>query len=86
MVRLGVSQASFGNAHRNEASAALKVWADSLIRERRLDLEIEVEAYDDPEVLLRLLREEKLDGASLVPTEFQGIEERPEERRPRAAT
>lgn len=77
-LRLGVSQASFGNAHRNEASAALKVWADSLIRERHLDIDIEVEAYDDLEVLLQLLREKKLDGASLVPTEFQRLEERPE--------
>lgn len=77
-LRLGVSQASFGSAHRNEASAALKVWADSLIRERHLDIEIQVEAYDDLEVLLRLLREKTLDGASLLPAEFQRIEERPD--------
>lgn len=78
LLRVGVSQASFGTANRNDATAALKVWAASVIKEHNLDLAARVEVFDEVDVLLEKLRAGEIDAASMVPTEFIRLPTKPD--------
>ncbi len=68
--RIGISYSSFGTVSRNDASAALKAWAVTVARERKLGLKIQVEVFEHESELRHELETAGLDAASMTAEEF----------------
>lgn len=68
--RVGVSYASFGTLNRNDATAALKAWAATVSRERRLSVRVTVEMFEQEEDLKAGLTAHRLEAASMTTQEF----------------
>lgn len=68
--RMGVSYASFGMVSPNDASAALKVWASTLAKERNLKLNVQVGLFEQESQLRRALDGNQLEAASMSAEEF----------------
>ena len=78
LFRLGISYPSFGTVSRNDASAALKAWAATLRRERKLAVKVEVEVFERERDLSQALSREQVDAASLTAEGFAHLESKPE--------
>jgi len=78
VVRIGVSQTSFGRVTRNDARAALQAWAFSVAKERKLRVAIEVEVYEGGVGLADAMRKGTIDGASMTAAELLEYGEAPE--------
>ncbi len=76
--RIGVSYGSFGTVGRNDAGAALKAWATTVVRERRLSFPVHVELFDTEPELTRALEKGRVDAASMTAAEFLTSGSRPE--------
>jgi ABC-type phosphate/phosphonate transport system substrate-binding protein len=76
--RVGISYASFGTVSRNDASAALKAWASTVSRERKLALKVEVEVFESESDLYQALDHEQVDAASLTAEGFAHLQRKPE--------
>lgn len=76
--RIGVSYASFGNANLNDASAAMKIWASTVVREGKLEVDVQVDVVGTTVDLRRALAENKVEGVSMTAEEFFESGERPE--------
>lgn len=68
--RIGVSYASFGTVSRNDASAALKAWAATVARERRLSVKVDVQLFEEEKDLRAALARQQVDAASMTAEEF----------------
>jgi ABC-type phosphate/phosphonate transport system substrate-binding protein len=77
--RLGVSYASFGTVSHNDASAALKVWAATVAKERNLTVDVRVQVFELERELREALAQETVDAASMSAEEFSQSGERPAE-------
>lgn len=71
--RIGVSHASFGNVNRNDATAALKAWAATVVRERHLPLDVQVEVMEQASDLKRALTDRTIEAGTLSAEEFVEI-------------
>lgn len=76
--RIGVSRASFGTVHRNDANAALRAWADTVIREAQLALRAHVEIIESPADWQRAISGTSLHAFSSTTEEFLQSGEKPE--------
>jgi phosphonate transport system substrate-binding protein len=74
--RMGVSYASFGTVSRNDASAALKAWASTVLMERGLTVDGQTEVFDQVEDLRGALAREQVDAATMSAAEF--VQEEPQ--------
>ena len=70
VLRIGVTQASFGKVQRNDASAALKAWAQAAVREGRIAVEPEIEIIDSLPALRAAVATNRLHGVSVTSEEF----------------
>jgi phosphonate transport system substrate-binding protein len=77
-LRVGVSYASFGTVNRDDASAALKAWAASLTKERKVGLKVEIEIFEGENDLRAALAREELEAASMTADELWKSGLRPE--------
>jgi ABC-type phosphate/phosphonate transport system substrate-binding protein len=78
VLRLGVSHTSFGTVSRNDASAALKAWAATVTRERKLQLAVEVDIVENLEDLRKDVAQGILHAVSMTSEEFFESGEQPE--------
>ncbi|TVQ96016.1 MAG: hypothetical protein EA399_16650 [Desulfovibrionales bacterium] len=78
VIRLGVSTRTFPAANRNDALAALRVWADTVIRERSLQEYVEISLYDSAEALHTAFALGGIDAASLTTEEIMLLGLRPD--------
>ena len=78
VVRLGVSTRTFPAANRNDALAALRVWADTVIRERNLQGRVDISLYDSVEALHAAFARGGIDAASLTTEEIMLLGLRPD--------
>lgn len=68
--RVGISSASVPGINRNDATAALKVWATTVMRERRLRCPVTVEMFERWTEVRSALEAGQLDAGSLTVMEF----------------
>jgi ABC-type phosphate/phosphonate transport system substrate-binding protein len=76
--RIGVSNACFGALNRNDASAALKAWAVTVARERKLQVDVRVELFETLGDLRRGMTQGSIHAVSLTSEEFFQVGEHPE--------
>ena len=76
--RVGVSYASFGTLSRNDAGAALKVWAAAVVKERALPLEVRIEMFERESELREALARQRVDAATMTAEEFVQSGQKPE--------
>jgi len=73
----GVSYASFGTVNRNDASAALKAWAASVSRERKLRTQVHVELFDVETDLIQALARGEMNAATVTAEGFASVVPQP---------
>jgi ABC-type phosphate/phosphonate transport system substrate-binding protein len=78
LFRIGISYASFGTVSRNDASAALKAWATTLIKERNLRVNAQVEVYERESDLRDALAHSQVEAVSMTATEFIASGQQPD--------
>ena len=78
VIRFGVSTRTFPAANRNDVLAALRVWTDTIIRERKLPESVEIILYDSDDVLRADFARGGIDAASLTTEDIMLLGVRPE--------
>lgn len=68
--RLGVSDASFGSVNRNDASAAIKAWAATVLKERGILVEARIELFAKAGDLREALAQAQVDAVGMSAAEF----------------
>jgi hypothetical protein len=76
--RVGISYASFTPVGRNDASAAMKAWAQSVIKEQQITMAVTTEIIDDVNTLKEKIAKKELEGASMSTVEFIQLDKKPE--------
>lgn len=79
IVHIGISHASFGQISANDANAALKAWAVSVLRERDSKIKPEVRVFENPVELRESLVKGNLDFVTMIPEEFIDSDQHPRE-------
>lgn len=69
-IRIGVSVASFAKINQNDAKSALKAWAETVVREQKLQVKPILILYETFEDLKRDFVQNRLDAASFTIAEF----------------
>ncbi|WP_158269658.1 PhnD/SsuA/transferrin family substrate-binding protein [Desulfonatronum sp. SC1] len=78
VVRLGISSRTFPATNRNDALAAMRVWVDTVIKERELRESVEVALYDSVEELRSAYEQGRVDAVSLTTEEIMLLGVRPD--------
>lgn len=72
--RIGFSTATLGSVNKNDFLAAVKVWTQSLIKDRDVNINPEPKIYEDVPRIAQAIREKSIDGISLTATEYIQLE------------
>jgi ABC-type phosphate/phosphonate transport system substrate-binding protein len=76
LVRIAFSRRAMGNMNRADVTAAMKVWLQTVAKERHLDVFPTAEVFDSPEDLLNAVNQERIDVISVPMDEFILLEKR----------
>jgi ABC-type phosphate/phosphonate transport system substrate-binding protein len=75
--RIGITYATFGNVNRNDASAAFKAYGAAVVRDRKLTVNVQVEAIETAAELLKKMQQHYVHAASLTIEDLQKMGIRP---------
>ena len=73
-IRVGIGSGTWGGVNRNDACAAIKVWAKAILSERGTTVAVETELFDTPEAGRRALKNGQVDAISMLTEQFLALE------------
>lgn len=76
--RVGISPQSLLSVNRNDFHAAVKAWSASVIGERQLDIEEDVQLFDSAASFVHAVRDKRVDALQLTTAEFLTLGIEPE--------
>jgi len=77
-IRVALSSDSFTGVNHNDVLAAIKTWAQVILKQRGVAVEVKTRISDSPEELAEALRSGQTDAASIPTDEFLRLKEMPE--------
>ena len=73
-IHVGIGSGTWGGVNRNDACAAIKVWAKAILSERGTTVAVETELFDTPEAGRRALKNGQVDAISMLTEQFLALE------------
>jgi phosphonate transport system substrate-binding protein len=70
LVRVAIGPGTWGGVNRNDASAAISVWAKAIMQQRGSSLNVQIRMFDTPEALGDALKRGEVDGVSMLTDQF----------------
>jgi len=74
-VRIGIAPGTWQGLNRNDASAALSMWARTILTQHDVALEITTELFESDEELGRAVRERRVEAASVLADQFVALDD-----------
>jgi len=70
LVRVAIGPGTWVGVNRNDASAAISVWAKAIMQQRGSSLNVQIRMFDTPEALGDALKRGEVDGVSMLTDQF----------------
>src|ERR1019366_2578668 len=73
LVRIGIGPGIWQGVNRNDASAAIKVWAKAILNQGENVLEVETHIFETPEAMSDALKQGQIDAVTMLSDDFLGL-------------
>ena len=74
LVRVAIGPGTWGGVNRNDASAAISVWAKAIMQQRGSSLNVQIRMFDTPDALGDALKHGEVDGVSMLTDQFLALD------------